>query len=346
MFEFHQQRRIDLTTSCRDADAIPKVAGAGEVIDRDGKTVQVMHNGILIEAGCYYGAWMTEIIRRLRGHHEPQEEAAFHVVVERIRADPPPEPVMIELGSFWAYYSLWMARSLPAARLVLVEPDHANLEAGRRNMALNRQRARHIHAAVGMPDGASAELICESDGVRRPVALVSVDGIMQREGLDHVDLLLCDAQGAELTMLDGARRALEERRIRFLVVSTHHHSISGDPQIHMRCLEALTSAGAHIIAEHSVAESFSGDGLIVGTLDPRDTDLRVDLTYARARDSLFGELEPDLARAFAKRDALAAQRDALAAKLEGLTTQQIGLVARLAPCQQPEPPTLHDPESG
>lgn len=203
MFEFHQQRRIDLTTSCRDADAIPKVAGAGEVIDRDGKTVQVMHNGILIEAGCYYGAWMTEIIRRLRGHHEPQEEAAFHVVVERIRADPPPEPVMIELGSFWAYYSLWMARSLPAARLVLVEPDHANLEAGRRNMALNRQRARHIHAAVGMPDGASAELICESDGVRRPVALVSVDGIMQREGLDHVDLLLCDAQGAELTMLDG-----------------------------------------------------------------------------------------------------------------------------------------------
>ena len=315
MFEFHLQRRIDLTASCRDADAIPKVEGAGEVVERDGRRLQVMHNGVRIEEGCYYGAWMTEVIRRLRGHHEPQEEAAFHLVVERLRADPPAAPVMVELGSFWAYYSLWFARALPAASLVLVEPDPAYLEVGRRNAELNGANARLVRAAVGLPDGAAVGLVCESDRIERQVTLVSVDGLMARERLDRVDVLLCDAQGAELAMLDGARAALAAGRIRFLVISTHHHSICGDPQIHQRCLDVLHDAGAHIVAEHTITESFSGDGLIVASTDPRDRGLHLSLSRARARDSLFGELEPDLARALEQRDEARAERDALAAEL-------------------------------
>ncbi len=291
MFEHSLQRRIDLTTSCRDADAIPKVAGAGEVADHDGVRVQRMHNGVLVEEGCYYGAWMTEVIRRLRGHHEPQEELAFHRLVERLREAPAAEPVMVELGSFWAYYSLWFARALPGARLVLVEPDAANLEAGRRNLALNGVRGTFVHAAVGLPDGGVAELVGESDGVAREVPLVGVDGLMERERLARVDLLLCDAQGAELAMLESARGALLGGRIRFLVVSTHHASICGDPRMHERCLRLLGELGAHVVAEHTVSESFSGDGLIVAAMDPRDRDLRVELSHARARASLFGELE-------------------------------------------------------
>jgi FkbM family methyltransferase len=323
VFESHQLRRIALTTSCHDADALPKVAGAGDVIERDGVRVQVMHNGVVIEEGCYYGAWMTEIIRRLRGHHEPQEEAAFALVVERLRADSPAAPVMVELGSFWAYYSLWFARALPQATLVLVEPDPGYVDVGRRNLELNGVSGRFIQAAVGLPDGAAGGLVCESDGVERPATLLSVDGLMRREALERVDVLLCDTQGAELAMLDGARRALAGGRIRFLVVSTHHHSICGDPQIHERCLSALRGHGAHVIAEHTVAESFSGDGLIVASLDPRDRELRLELSRARARDSLFGELEPEFAEALAscraaqdERDAAIAQRDALAAELE------------------------------
>jgi FkbM family methyltransferase len=288
-----------------------------------------MHNGVLVEAGCYYGDWMTEVIRRLDGHHEPQEEAAFHLVVERIRASGPPDPVMLELGSFWAYYSLWMARSVPRARLVLVEPDLTYLEVGRRNMALNGATGRFINAAIGTPDGASTDFRCESDGRRRPVPLATVDGIMDRERLDHVDLLLCDTQGAELTMLEGAVRALAERRIRFMVISTHHHTISGDPRTHMRCLDLVSAAGVHVIAEHTVSESFSGDGLIVASLDRRDFDLSLDLSLARARDSLFGEVEPDLARALADRDALASERDALAAQRDAVAAERDALAARL-----------------
>ena len=37
---------------------------------------------------------------------------------------------MVELGSWWAYYSLWFQARVPEARLFLVEPDPRNLEVG------------------------------------------------------------------------------------------------------------------------------------------------------------------------------------------------------------------------
>lgn len=290
----HERRRVEQTVACRDTDEIPKVPDAGDVREQDGRRVQVMHNGVLIEEGCYYGAWMTEIIRRLRGHHEPQEERAVHAVIERLRADTP-EPVGLELGSFWGYYSLWLLRVAPRATAVLVEPDPVHLEVGRRNFALNGADGRFVRAAVGAPHGSVAPFACESDGVPRETERVTIDGLMAREGLPRVDFVLCDTQGAELTALEGAAGALAEGRIRFLVVSTHHHSISGDPVIHRRCLERLRAAGAHVIVEHTVRESCSGDGLIVASLDPRDRDLQVTVSRARAQDSLFGDADEELA---------------------------------------------------
>ena len=72
--------RANMTVSCRDCDLIPKVADAGQVISFEGKPVQIMHNGVRVVAGGYYGDWMMGIIERLRGHHEPQEEVVFHEV--------------------------------------------------------------------------------------------------------------------------------------------------------------------------------------------------------------------------------------------------------------------------
>src|SRR3954453_5900044 len=103
---------IALTVACLDADALPKVEGAGDVHDG----VQVMHNGVRVVEGGYYGEWMTEVIRRLRGHHEPQEEVAFHSVLERLSTTCGPSPAMLELGAFWAYYSLWFLHRIPAGR--------------------------------------------------------------------------------------------------------------------------------------------------------------------------------------------------------------------------------------
>ncbi|MBJ7518234.1 MAG: FkbM family methyltransferase [Solirubrobacteraceae bacterium] len=293
-----EARRVALTVAARDTDRIPKVPGAGRVIEQGGVATQIMHNGVRVEEGCYYGAWMTEIIHRLRGHHEPQEEWAFHCVVERLRRDTE-SPVMVEFGSFWAYYSLWVAHELPGSRCVLVEPDEAHLQVGIRNFELNGLRPDATrHAAVGAHHGETIALRYESDGETRTVPVVSLDGLREELQLARVDLVLCDTQGAELDAIAGCAGAIRDRALRFMVVSTHHHTITGDPLTHQRCVERLTSLGAHILVEHTVHESASGDGLIVASFDERDAGVTIDVSRTRASDTLFGPLEPELAAAF------------------------------------------------
>jgi FkbM family methyltransferase len=291
-------RRVEMTVSCRDADSVPKVPDGGTLKLEGGTRTQVMHDGSRIVAGCYHGVWMTEIIRRLRGHHEPQEELVFHRLVERLRGDPSRPPgVVMELGSFWSYYSIWAMRAL-GTEAVLVEPDPGNLEVGRVNLAMNGLSARVIQAAVGGEHGSPTQLLCESDGVERTVPVVTVDGVLADQQLDAVDLLMVDTQGGELDVLERSVDLLRAGTIRFIVVSTHHHAITGDPMTHQRCLQVLALAGAHIVAEHTVGESFSGDGLIVASTRASDRDLVVPVSHARYRESLFGELEPDLAAAW------------------------------------------------
>lgn len=245
-----------------------------------------MHDGTLVVAGGYHGRWMTEVIRDLRGHHEPQEEAVFHQIVQRLRADTD-QPVMVELGAFWAYYTLWLKRAIPGARCLIVEPDPAGLQLGLRNAALNRVEVEALQAAVGAGELESVSFRCEPGGQTVQVPVVSVPGLFQAYGLDRIDLLHCDTQGAELAMLEGAEEPLRNRRIRFIVVSTHDESISGDGQTHQRCLQILRGHGAHLIAEHSVEESASGDGLIAASLDPRDRDLTVEVSRVDPARSLF-----------------------------------------------------------
>src|SRR5687768_1816503 len=79
-----ERERIEMTVRCRDCDGIPKVERAGEILDEGGGLVQIMHNGIRVVAGGYYGSFMTEVIQRLQGHHEPQEELVFHEILKRV----------------------------------------------------------------------------------------------------------------------------------------------------------------------------------------------------------------------------------------------------------------------
>jgi FkbM family methyltransferase len=298
------RRRIELTTSCRDTDALPAIEGAGQIEKMDGQPVQIMHNGVRVVAGGYYGWWMTEIIERLQGHHEPQEELAFHVIMERLAGDTP-SPVVLELGAFWSYYSLWALHRAPLGRAILVEPDPNNLDVGRANFALNGRAGEFLQAAVGARQSAPRPFTCESDGVLRHVATESLESLLARYGLHHVDLLIADVQGAETPFLEGGRHLLADR-VRFLLVSTHHHSISADPLTHQRCLGLLRDLGAHVIAEHTVGESFSGDGLIAVSFDHRDQDLTAPISYGRVGHTLFPDPLVDLAAAEAREAELVA----------------------------------------
>lgn len=261
------RQRIDFTASCRDSDPIPKVPDAGAVVDRHGVAVQMMHDGTLVRADAYCGSWMTELIRRLRGHHEPQEELLFHALVRRAE----PGSLMVELGAWWAYYTNWWLAAVPGATAVCVEPDPENLEVGRANLALNGRRAECINALLGGSHLPRVDFPCATRGGTVAVECLDMPALAARLQGRAVEMLHMDMQGAELPFLRSLRRNASP--VRFVMVSTHHESISGSATTHEDCLAELRAQGAVILAEHDIAESFSGDGLIVASFDPRDAEV-------------------------------------------------------------------------
>ena len=290
MRSFEQRTRI--TQRCRDADVLDKVPGAGGLSHApDGTEVQLMFNGIQVVAGGYYGPWQQDLITRCHGHHEPQEEVVFAELLRHL----PPQATMIELGGFWSLYSIWFLMGEPGRRAVVVEPDPAHLEIGRRNAALNGVSAEFVIAFVG-GEPRPPELFATENSGMVATPCVSVPSLVHSHSIDHLDLLHCDAQGVELAVVESIVELAQAGRIGWLVLSTHHHSISGDPLTHQRCLALLRHAGATILVEHDVQESFSGDGLIVAKFGAVPTGWQTPkLSHNRYSESLFRNPLFDLA---------------------------------------------------
>ena len=296
MFNKDEVRRIKMTVSCEDSEPIPKVGNAGGLGVDDFGQFQIMHNGLKITRDCYYGPWMTKIIQILRGHHEPQEELAFYKVMEILKRTTSrlQQPSILELGSFWAYYSMWFLKEFPQARAVCIEPDPAYLEIGKQNFVRNGMSGTFINAQIAIDNQPDASFICESDGRERTVESLNFTGVLERAELDVVDLVLVDIQGAEIDLLLDLSNVRKLHEIRFILVSTHDLAISGSPITHQSALKILQDNGAFIILEHSVSESYSGDGFILASFLEQDRDMEVNISYNRSKYSLFGEWETRL----------------------------------------------------
>lgn len=269
---WHVYKRARRTIGCHDCEVIPKVPHAGMVIAAE-PPYQVMHNGIKIRLGGYHGEWMAEIIRALGGHHEPQEERLFHEVMKVI----PSKALMIEVGSYWAYYSLWFKSCVNGGQTYMLEPVPHKLQIGIDNFRLNGMQGHFQNAFVGAASNEKGQFV-DWDGSVSRVPCIAIDDFLAQEGITFLDILHADIQGAELEMLEGCRRSLSENRIGYLFVSTHADK-------HAACLAAIRLAGYQLVAEHSVEESCSGDGLIVARseLSPQIPVVEITKGIGRAR---------------------------------------------------------------
>lgn len=232
-------RRIACTVSCPDNARIPRVRDAG--ITRRG--IQLMHNGLRVYSQSYYGYMMNRLMQENRGVHEPQEELVFGNVLPHIR----PGSTMLELGSYWAFYSMWFRRDVPDSRCICVEPVAHNLRMGRRNFSLNSLDAIFERGYVGTrkstaPDG---------------VPVFAVDEICERHNVKQLGILHADVQGAELEALQGAREMLANERIDYCFISTHGNDL------HDAVRRTLLEYGHRVIADANCDESFSEDGVFV-----------------------------------------------------------------------------------
>lgn len=248
-------KRVLTTICCDDCVHIPKIENAGKFLTLENEyTCQLMHNGIKILKDCYYGSWMTTLIELLKGHHEPQEEKAFFEVLKYI----PKNAVMLELGSYWGYYSLWFQKEIQGAQNFLIEPDPKNLIIGKRNFEINRMHGNFLQAMVGSYSFDSEKFV-DWDYNEHQVKQVSMDDFSAENKLDFIHLLHSDIQGAEVNMLKGCKNLITQKRVGYFFISTHRGT-------HEDCLKFFQEAKLDILLSITREESFSADGLIVAKL--------------------------------------------------------------------------------
>lgn len=230
--ETFEERFIDVLSDPSNL-FIPRVAEAGTAIG----DYFVMHSGIKVHKNSYYGDF-SQIFSINKGVHEPAEERMFAEVLKVL----PENPLMIELGSYWAFYSIWFKKTFPGGEVICVEPEADNLAFGRENFRANGidpETIRFIQAFVGEGHLLLSQFL--------------------RDGkINQVDLLHVDIQGWELKLIEDIFPYLKEKRVKYLFLSTHSNLL------HYHCAHLLMEAGYRIIAEADFEdETFCYDGIIV-----------------------------------------------------------------------------------
>ena len=224
---------------CEDNKHIPRVLNAGLIEGNH----QFLHNGLKVRLGSYYGLGYTHLLHNNKGVHEPQEERVFQEVLKFM----PEGARMIELGSFWAFYSMWFQKEVKGAVNYMVEPDYLNLIKGKTNFKLNGFFGKFIHAFVGQ----------KVTLTRGQLPTITVDYFFEKNKLEKINILHSDIQGEELNMLKGSVNSLSSGLIDFLFISTH------SDELHTQCANFLESFKYEIIASANVSQSYSVDGVLV-----------------------------------------------------------------------------------
>jgi hypothetical protein len=235
----HWDERIADVLACPDNGRLPRVPDAGTIDDG----FQVMHNGLEVVVNGYYGNGLTRMLTANRGCHEPQEEVVFDKIMQSL----PAGAVMLEVGAYWGFYSMWFCKAIPEAKVYLVEPDRENLEVGQCNFRRNRCLGDFTRAYVGARPGSYP------DGSR----IVSIDSLLAEKKLDRLNVLHADVQGCEVDMLHGSHSLFKRRAVDYVFLSTH------SMELHAQCIEFLQEYGYRILVSVDLEETHSVDGVLV-----------------------------------------------------------------------------------
>jgi len=232
------KKRIEDVQSCPDNLNIKRVSNAGKVV----KGKQIMHNGLKIQLGSYYGPEVSRQLILNEGVHEPQEEYVFQEVLKKMKKN----ATMLELGAFWSFYSMWFNSEVQGAKNFMIEPDKFNMGFGIRNFKLNNMKGSFTNAFI-------------SSNTRNETTpmTICIDDFVNIHNINYVDILHSDIQGFELEMLKGACKLIEQDKIGYFFISTHSN------KIHYDCLNFLKNKNFIILTDIDLDKTFAIDGLIV-----------------------------------------------------------------------------------
>ncbi len=216
-------------------------------------------------SGEHFTHWGAQAWSVLTGTHEP-------MVHEALRRTLGAGGVFVDVGCNLGYTALLAARIVgPGGRVVALDAQRECAEATRCNARLNGlSNLEVLHCAVTGGGASEREVIVTQDPLwtrlasvgehpleirRELVPAASVDDLADRLGLERVDVVKIDVEGAELDVIAGMRRVLAERRP--VVIAEMHDrnepfaramDAAGYRVVNLDGLEPVAEAGANVHA--------------------------------------------------------------------------------------------------
>lgn len=193
----------------------------------------LQHNrpGKMIEASVEVGALRPRLkLRRYGGDififHEVLRCAVYSFPVDRLPAG---ARVIVDLGANIGLAALSLKARHPQARVVCVEPHPENAQLLRHNLQCLGDSVTILEAAVSNCTGAiqlalatehyNASLVRTGGKEKVTVNALPMEEIMRRTGIDTIDVLKMDIEGAELLILEGRPAWLH--KVRVLLAELH-----------------------------------------------------------------------------------------------------------------------------
>jgi hypothetical protein len=200
--------------------------------------VITLHNDIKVYDKCYYNNF-SDILILNRGVHEPSEERAFSKVIKHIREN----GNMVELGSYWAFYSMWFLKNVPNGKTFCIDSDENCLQSGIKNFKLNSLEGDFTKSFIGYNG-------------------IDLTNFIREKAIEFIDILHSDIQGYEFEMLNQIKSLLLNRKIKYLFLSTHNN------ELHNNCINLLKESGYKILCSCDYDnETFQYDGFILSCPD-------------------------------------------------------------------------------
>jgi len=138
------------------------------------------------------------------------------------------DTVFIDVGAYMGLYTVWACRR--AKRVISVEPNPATLAYLKVNIALNKcpnvtvvlkaLSDRRGYAKLKIPEATEKGLISGQSSIvwsfeeafEVEVETDTLDSVLEEVGVDSVDIVKIDVEGAEGLVVRGAEKALKEAK--------------------------------------------------------------------------------------------------------------------------------------
>lgn len=237
------------------------------------------------------GGW----IATPRGNEEDVMVSLFQTFIAKeyeldSRYVPKRGDVVVDAGAFVGLWTIRASRLVgDSGRVLSVEPNPSTLPQLETNLRLNGLRnVTLVRRALGStPGGADFYLPSEGSGsaaaslflshtesvvalvpaehgvVRVRAEVTTLDHLLREEGVARVDLLKLDIEGAELSVLEGARGSLASGVVAALIVEVHEDACATEDVLSLL-------AGAGFVADRVVRalEECAGRALVFARYEP------------------------------------------------------------------------------